>query len=180
MEDTELAKGTMSIAESIAASGETDYLPVTFKSCDHVEGPFVHGTNIAFDVGDQLVSGYRSNYHEGRTRTTFISLRCSNLPSGQQNWPRPSPATRSGAASTSSSPPAPSKTTPTSPTRSSPATSHGPIELATRCASSPRYRPGKAIPRRHCGGCSTTSLGAIRVLTSSRTEAIHVLSCATP
>ena len=66
MEDTELAKGTMSIAESIAASGETDYLPVTFKSCDHVEGPFVHGTNIAFDVGDQLVSGYRSNYHEGR------------------------------------------------------------------------------------------------------------------
>lgn len=66
MEDTERAKVTMSIAESIAASSGTHYVPVTLESCDHVEGPFFHGTNIAFDVGDHLVPGYLSNYHEGR------------------------------------------------------------------------------------------------------------------
>lgn len=55
-----------SIAEAIAESSDADYVPVTFESCDHVEGPFFHGTRIAFDVGDRLVAGHRSNFHEGR------------------------------------------------------------------------------------------------------------------
>lgn len=46
---------------------DTEYVPVTFDRCDHVDGPFYHGTRLTFDVGDQLVPGHGSNYHEGRT-----------------------------------------------------------------------------------------------------------------
>jgi hypothetical protein len=51
---------------TIVEATVTEYIPVTFDSCDHVEGPFFHGTKRAFDVGDQLVPGHLSNYHEGR------------------------------------------------------------------------------------------------------------------
>ncbi len=46
---------------------DTEYVPVTFDRCDHVDGPFYHGTRSAFEVGDRLVPGHGSNYHEGRT-----------------------------------------------------------------------------------------------------------------
>ncbi len=46
---------------------DTAYVPVTFDRCDHVEGPFYHGTRLTFEVGDQLVPGRGSNYQEGRT-----------------------------------------------------------------------------------------------------------------
>lgn len=48
--------------------GESDIadVPVTFDRYDHIEGPFYHGTKCAFEVGDQLVSGHGSNFHEGR------------------------------------------------------------------------------------------------------------------
>lgn len=62
----EHATGTPSIAEAIAAASETSYIPVTVESCDHVEGPFFHGTKTSFDVGDLVVAGQLSNYHEGR------------------------------------------------------------------------------------------------------------------
>jgi rifampin ADP-ribosylating transferase len=39
---------------------------VTFESCDHVDGPFFHGTRIAFHPGDEIVPGHGSNYHDGR------------------------------------------------------------------------------------------------------------------
>jgi rifampin ADP-ribosylating transferase len=58
--------GTPSIAEAIAAATEPTYIPVTFEQCDHVEGPFFHGTRSSFGVGDLLVPGQRSNYHDGR------------------------------------------------------------------------------------------------------------------
>lgn len=48
------------------AEGDSAYVPVTFDRCDHIEGPFFHGTKFALDLGDQLVPGYGSNYHEGR------------------------------------------------------------------------------------------------------------------
>jgi rifampin ADP-ribosylating transferase len=57
---------TKSIAEAIAEASDTDHVPVTFDRCDHVDGPFFHGTKTAFSVGDQLVTGHPSNYHEGR------------------------------------------------------------------------------------------------------------------
>jgi rifampin ADP-ribosylating transferase len=55
-----------SIAEAIADAEHTEYVPVTFDSCEHVVGPFFHGTGVEFAVGDELVAGRRSNYHDGR------------------------------------------------------------------------------------------------------------------
>jgi rifampin ADP-ribosylating transferase len=56
----------MTIAEAIEASRGDRHVPVTFDSCDHVEGPFFHGTRVAFAPGDELVPGKGSNYHDGR------------------------------------------------------------------------------------------------------------------
>jgi Rifampin ADP-ribosyl transferase len=62
----EHAARTPSIAEAIAAASDTSYIPVTFDSCEHVEGPFFHGTKTSLGVGDHFVPGQPSNYHEGR------------------------------------------------------------------------------------------------------------------
>lgn len=43
------------------------YVPVTFDRCNHIEGPFYHGTKSVLEIGDQLVPGQGSNYQEGRT-----------------------------------------------------------------------------------------------------------------
>ena len=44
-----------------------DYIAVAHDRCEHIEGPFFHGTKGTFEVGDQLVPGHGSNYHDGRT-----------------------------------------------------------------------------------------------------------------
>lgn len=63
-----------SIADSIAESGEAAYVPVTFESCDHVEGLFFHGTGATFEIGDRIAAGQPSNYHEGRvSRHVYFS-----------------------------------------------------------------------------------------------------------
>ncbi len=48
--------------------GEIDgeYVPVTYESCEHVVGPFFHGTKSALAVGDELIAGYGSNFQSGR------------------------------------------------------------------------------------------------------------------
>ncbi len=66
MNDEQGAEGAKSIAEAIAESADTGYFPVNFESCELIEGPFFHGTKIAFDVGDRVVPGHLSNYHEAR------------------------------------------------------------------------------------------------------------------
>lgn len=43
------------------------YVPVTYANCDHITGPFYHGTKLAFRENDLLLPGHLSNYHEGRT-----------------------------------------------------------------------------------------------------------------
>ena len=53
--------------EVTAGANDTAYVPVTLDRCDHIEGPFYHGTKSAFEVGDQLVPGHGSNFQEGRT-----------------------------------------------------------------------------------------------------------------
>lgn len=55
-------------AEEMMTAGESDhaYMPVTFERCDQVEGPFYHGTKSTCEIGEQLVPGHGSNYHEGR------------------------------------------------------------------------------------------------------------------
>lgn len=55
-----------SIAHEIAAASEADHVPVTFDSYQHVDGPFFHGTKTEMAIGDELVPGHGSNYHEGR------------------------------------------------------------------------------------------------------------------
>lgn len=66
MDDIQRVESMRSIAESIAATGEEPRVPVTFEHFEHVEGPFFHGTKEAFEVGDQLVVGQPSNFHDGR------------------------------------------------------------------------------------------------------------------
>jgi hypothetical protein len=61
------SKGTKSVAEAIAESTDTDFVPVTFERYEHVDGPFFHGTKTRFKVDDVVVAGHLSNYHEGRT-----------------------------------------------------------------------------------------------------------------
>jgi Rifampin ADP-ribosyl transferase len=48
--------------------GESDntHVPVTYERCEHIEGPFFHGTKSALDVGDELVAGHGSNFQTGR------------------------------------------------------------------------------------------------------------------
>ncbi len=43
------------------------WVPVTYDRCDHVTGPFFHGTRADLGVGDLLVAGRESNYQPGRT-----------------------------------------------------------------------------------------------------------------
>ena len=45
---------------------QTEYVPVTFDRCEHIDGPFYHGTKTALTEGELLVPGHQSNYHEGR------------------------------------------------------------------------------------------------------------------
>lgn len=66
MQNQHRPAASMSIADAIAESSSTDHVPVTFASCDHIEGPFFHGTKAAVDIGDRIVPGSPSNYHEGR------------------------------------------------------------------------------------------------------------------
>ncbi len=42
------------------------HVPVTYARCEHIRGPFYHGTKSALEAGDELVPGYGSNFQEGR------------------------------------------------------------------------------------------------------------------
>jgi rifampin ADP-ribosylating transferase len=46
--------------------GGDDFVPVTFEHCQHIKGPFFHGTKVALEVGDELMPGYGSNFQQGR------------------------------------------------------------------------------------------------------------------
>jgi rifampin ADP-ribosylating transferase len=41
-------------------------MPVTFENCDHVSGPFYHGSKSVLKPGDELLPGFGSNFQEGR------------------------------------------------------------------------------------------------------------------
>jgi len=45
---------------------DNDGGPVTYDRCQHVEGPFFHGTKATLDIGDELVPGHGSNFQQGR------------------------------------------------------------------------------------------------------------------
>ena len=48
------------------AEDGVDRVRVTYDQCDHVAGPFFHGTKAALDIGEELVPGYGSNFQRGR------------------------------------------------------------------------------------------------------------------
>lgn len=66
MENDQRVMATRTIAESIVATKRETHVPVTFDRCDHVEGPFFHGTKKAFEIGDHVVAGQPSNFQDGR------------------------------------------------------------------------------------------------------------------
>jgi hypothetical protein len=39
---------------------------VTYEDCEHLAGPFFHGTRSTLRIGDELVPGYLSNFQDGR------------------------------------------------------------------------------------------------------------------
>ena len=43
-----------------------EWTPITFEHCDHVVGPFYHGTKSVLKPGDELIPGYGSNFQEAR------------------------------------------------------------------------------------------------------------------
>lgn len=54
--------------------GDDGRTPVTFDRCDHVAGPFYHGTKLAFAAGDLVTPGRPSNFHAGRiSRHVYFS-----------------------------------------------------------------------------------------------------------
>ena len=44
----------------------TPYVAVTYDHCDHIAGPFFHGTKAEVEVGTELEAGRGSNYQDGR------------------------------------------------------------------------------------------------------------------
>ena len=44
----------------------SSHVPVTYECCEHIGGPFYHGTKSALEAGDELVPGYGSNFQDGR------------------------------------------------------------------------------------------------------------------
>ena len=74
-----------------------EWVPVTFDSFEHVNGPFFHGTKTDFAPGDELVPGHGSNYHEGRVAnhvyfaallSTFITTCVRRVASPRTTNPR--------------------------------------------------------------------------------------------
>ena len=43
-----------------------EWTPVTFEHCDHISGPFYHGTKSVLKPGDELIPGFGSNFQEAR------------------------------------------------------------------------------------------------------------------
>lgn len=42
------------------------HTPVTYDNCEHISGPFYHGTKSVLGPGDELAPGYSSNFQAGR------------------------------------------------------------------------------------------------------------------
>jgi hypothetical protein len=55
-------------SEEKRAMGDSSstHVPVTYEHCEHIRGPFYHGTKSALEVGDELVPGFGSNFQEHR------------------------------------------------------------------------------------------------------------------
>ena len=52
------------------------HVPVTYERCEHLGGPFYHGTKSLLAPDDELVPGFGSNFHQNRVSNNiyFTSL----------------------------------------------------------------------------------------------------------
>src|SRR3954452_2481868 len=48
------------------AENSSTHVPVTYERCQHIGGPFYHGTKAELEPGDELVPGFGSNFQERR------------------------------------------------------------------------------------------------------------------
>jgi rifampin ADP-ribosylating transferase len=56
----------MSEEGTAVGDDSSTHVPVTYERCEHIEGPFYHGTRSSLEVGDELVPGCGSNFQVGR------------------------------------------------------------------------------------------------------------------
>jgi Rifampin ADP-ribosyl transferase len=84
-----------------------------------LRGPFFHGTRVALQVGDELVPGRVSNFHHARVMNNIYFTALLETAAWERSSLRPWLASTSAVTSTRWCPRDPSRTTPTSPTRSS-------------------------------------------------------------
>ena len=102
---------------------DDEWFPVSAQNCDEVEGPFYHGTRADLPVGDLLTAGYTSNYDD---RVVMNHVYFTTAPKGAglaAEMARGAGRPRVYVVE----PTAPSKTTRTSPTKSSTETRHARI-----------------------------------------------------
>ena len=52
--------------QMVGATSSDEWVPVTLDHCDHVCGPFFHGTKNVVEIGTHLVAGRGSNFQDGR------------------------------------------------------------------------------------------------------------------
>lgn len=45
---------------------DPDWTPCTYEHCEHITGPFYHGTAARLEAGTLLSPGFESNYQQGR------------------------------------------------------------------------------------------------------------------
>jgi rifampin ADP-ribosylating transferase len=64
--EKEHAYRTKSLAQAIADSQGVEHVPVTFENCEHIFGPFFHGTKTTFNIGDLIGPGQPMNHDQDR------------------------------------------------------------------------------------------------------------------
>ena len=123
-------------------------MPVTYERCEHIKGPFFHGTKSALEVGDELVPGYGSNFQEGRVSNNIYFTALVDTAA----WGAELATALAGSGERGHiyvvEPLGPFEDDPNVTTRDFPATPRSPTAPATRCASSVRWTTGRATTRR--------------------------------
>ena len=130
-----------------------------------------NGTKTAFDIGDEVVPGHGSNYHDGRilNHVYFAALLEPAV------WGAELAVALGGGDGREHiyvvEPLCPFEDDPNVTNKKFPATSPGPIGAAIGCVSSARSRRGRVTRPRWSRACSTASLDSEpKGSTSSRTE----------
>lgn len=49
------------------------HVPVTYESCAHITGPFLHGTKAVLEPGAELVAGFTSNYQDRIMKNIYFT-----------------------------------------------------------------------------------------------------------